>query len=489
MKTSKSILFAAVLVFLGLYQAKAQDFQTGYFLGGYQYAYRLNPAFQSERAFFSLGMGQSGITTQSSLGLDNFLFVKDGKTCLFLNDKVSSEEFLSKLSTKENNLSLGINLNLLAIGFWVERNFFTLDVNIKSNNSITLPYDLFRFLKDGTSSGSSFDLSGTGLRSKNYMEAAIGWSRNWGNFISGGARLKTLVGLAEAQATMSKLSVVMNRDKWEVSAQGQLTGSSPALSVGTSPDGFYDFKQINMDAANLGPAGMGGALDLGISVNIFSWLTASAAVLDLGAMLWTHEVNGRTPEASYSWQPSQSQSIDIMHSGESNPMQEELDKIKEAFENIYKFQPIGPADVAMEMLPWRLNLGLEVRLPVYQRLSLGALYSLRNGQGFNWNEGRISLNWNPLNFLSLSGSTTINEIFKSYGFAFNLHPGVVNLFFGCDVIPARVISVNSLSDNLSMIPSLVGIPTGDLNVNGYFGLSINIGRRHTDYRKRIREEE
>ena len=44
MKTVKLIAVSSLLL-VGALCAKAQDFATGYFLGGYQYAYRMNPAF------------------------------------------------------------------------------------------------------------------------------------------------------------------------------------------------------------------------------------------------------------------------------------------------------------------------------------------------------------------------------------------------------------------------------------------------------------
>ena len=53
-------LFAALLLCFqnGL---SAQDLETGYFLGGNPYAFRLNPAFQSERSIFTIGLGQTAL--------------------------------------------------------------------------------------------------------------------------------------------------------------------------------------------------------------------------------------------------------------------------------------------------------------------------------------------------------------------------------------------------------------------------------------------
>lgn len=483
MKTLKSILLSAALFFIGLGAAQAQDFQTGYFLGGYQYGYRMNPAFQSEHGFVSLGLGQSGFSAQSSLGLSDFLFVKDGKTCLFLNNKVSSEEFLKGINKKENNFAVSANMNILAIGFWADRNFITFDVNLKSNESFTLPYDLFRFLKDGTTGGNTFNLAGTGVRSKNYIEIAGGWSRSWGTFITGGARLKALIGMAELAAYMSKLNMTMAKDQWQIDAEGALQVSSPMVSIALAQDGTYNFSQTNVSASNFGTAGFGLAVDLGVVVNPLPWVSASLAILDFGFMGWSRDIMGTAP-GQYTYNPSKNSSVDIFNAtgGNSNPMQEELDNLKKALESIYKFKP-AKEGAKSEMLPFRMNIGAEVRLPYWDRLSLGLLYSFRAGEGFNWGEGRVSLNVTPLDWISASISTSFNQFFQSMGFGLNLHPGIINFFIGADVIPGKIIPLKNLSKSLSMMPDSFGIPSGDLNLNGYMGFSIAFGKRHVDYKK------
>jgi len=487
MKTVKSIFTAsAALLLLSLGSVKAQDYQTGYFLGGYQYGYRLNPAFQSEHSHAAIFFGQTGMSANSNIGIDNFLFVKDGKTCLFLNDKVSSSEFLGGLNKSQNNISANLNINLLSAGFWVDRNFFNIDLGVKSMTSVTLPYDLFRFLKDGTTSGNTFNLGGTGVRSKNYLELALGWSHNWNNFISGGARLKILAGLAEAQAYMSKLDLQLEKDKWTINAQGVLDASSPAFSVGVDDSGYYDYNKIGFNVGKMGPAGFGSAVDLGVSVNILPWITASLAVLDLGFMVWNREYSGTTPEAAYTYEPAAGASINVLGGDDgSTALNQEIDKMVKALENIYKFKPADKPGSKAEMLPFRMNVGAEVRLPWYDRLSLGLLYSMRAGQGFNWGEGRVSLNISPLDWLSLSGSTAFNNFFRSFGFGLNLHPGVINLFVGADMIPATVIPISDFSASLKNIPQMLGIPASDMNFNMYMGLTITIGKRKVDYRKNI----
>ena len=60
MKKVFVLFLSGLLAFGAAADLCAQDFETGYFLGGNPYAFRLNPAFQSERGILSIGLGQTG---------------------------------------------------------------------------------------------------------------------------------------------------------------------------------------------------------------------------------------------------------------------------------------------------------------------------------------------------------------------------------------------------------------------------------------------
>lgn len=504
MKKFVNIILSASALLLSIAPAMAQqDFATGYFLGGYQYAYRLNPAFQSERGFFTVGLGATGLSSASEMGITDFLYVKDGKTVLFMNNKVSSSEFLGNINTEGENLNLGINLNILSSGSWNKEKttFTTFDINLRSANDIDLPYDLFRFLKDGASNGTTFDLSGTGLHSKNYLEIAYGISRNFNNFLNFGVRVKGLVGLADVNMEMEKLQMTLSGDKWQFQGQGTLKASSAALDIKTKADGTYDYSTIGLPnpyTSKLSAVGLGGALDAGISVNLLPWITVSAALLDFGVMRWNHEIMGATDSAGYTWDPSTGEEVDLM-GGSGSDMSSEVDAIKDALSNIYQFKATAAqTDAKFETIPFRVNAGLEIRVPFYQRLSVGALYTHQNLKDFsaltnlNTNNLRFSANWTPLNFLSASVSTTMSNLFKSYGAALNFHPALINLFVGIDCIPQNTISVGPLLNDV--LPAAVQpyskylqVPSDNLNINAYIGFNLAFGKRQLDYRKMSRQ--
>lgn len=485
MKTAK-ILLASSMLFLGVLSANAQDFRTGYFLGGYQYAYRMNPAFASEHNFFSVGLGQFGANIQSDFGFSDFV-KKDasGQYVLALNNSISSEEFLSGFNDGLNKFELSSNINLISRGHWNKEkfSFSTFDLSIKTTDRLDLPKDIFRFLKDGSSSGANFDFSGLGLTSRNYLELAWGVSKIVKNAFSYGIRIKGLVGLANASLSMDTFNVTMASNNWAINSKGSLSGSVPFAEFTTDGDGYLDLTHPKINASKLTKnLGLGGALDAGLSINIFPWLTVSASILDFGYVNWADEILGVS---------SFNDSITPSSAAENS---DQVSQFVNALPQMLKFAPQTPATepktlgAGWEAMPYRVNGGVELRVPFYQRLSVGALYTFYGGNfAFNTNDILLSANWTPLNFLSASVSSRLGDSFKVLGAAVNLHPGLFNLFVGVDAvsIPLNLVNIGALLPD--SVPASVKqyalMPADDLNLNAYVGLSFALGKRQIDYRK------
>ncbi|MBR1706105.1 MAG: hypothetical protein IJ721_04865, partial [Bacteroidales bacterium] len=104
----------------------------------------------------------------------------------------------------------------------------------------------------------------------------------------------------------------------------------------------------------------------------------------------------------------------------------------------------------------------------------------RHGASYNWDEARISLNWNPLNFLSFSGSTAFRHFGRSLGAAMNFHPAGIHFILGVDYIPTRIAAI----PGLDLPVDFVGLPIDGLNFNAWFGLQLAFGKRRLDYGRR-----
>ena len=492
MKTVKLFALSALLL-AGAFAAEAQDFATGYFLGGYQYAYRMNPAFPSEHDFFSVGLGQFGANIQSDFGFSDFVMKNAANQyVLFLNNEISTDDFMSGFNDGLNKFQLNTNVNLISKGKWNKEKYAmtTFDVAVKSTTRMDLPYDMFYFLKDWTATRNTFDFSGAGLTSRNYLELAYGITKIVKNKFNFGIRLKGLVGLANASMRMETLKVDMSSSNWQIDAKGTLSGSVPFVEWTPDSDNNYSFTK---DSFKLGASkltqnlGLGGAADVGLSINLFPWFTVSGAVLDFGVVNWVDEISGSAS------------SVSTFDSTKATD-EDQFTQFLKSMQGIYKFKAEqAPANAKTlggnwEKLPFRINAGAELRIPFLQRLSVGALYTMYvgvdgnnnfdfSGIGFNSNELLLSVNFTPLNFLSVSASSKLGNFAKSFGAAVNLHPGLFNLFAGVDVVPLNLINIGGLMNVSESIKPYMMVPADDLNLNAYVGLSFALGKRQIDYRK------
>lgn len=481
MKTVKLIAVSSLLLAGALF-ANAQDFATGYFLGGYQYAYRMNPAFPSEHNFFSVGLGQFGANIQSDFGFSDFVKKNSaGQYVLFLNNEISTDDFMSGINPGINKFELSSNVNLITRGHWdKDKNAMkTFDVAIKSTTRLDLPYDLFYFLKDNGATKKDLDFGGTGLTSRNYLELAYGITKIVRNKFNYGIRIKGLIGLANASMKMDKLNVDMSTSTWQIDAKGTLSGSVPFATIGVDSDGYYDYSKFAIDATKLTKnIGIGGALDAGLSINLFPWFTVSAAILDFGYVNWVDEINGSVSNVS---------TFDSANATD----EDQFNQFLKSLSGIYKFKA-DPAPATAktmggkwEQLPYRINAGAELRVPFFQRLSVGAFYTMYNGNfSFNTDDLLLSVNFTPLNFVSVSASSKLGNFAKSFGGAINIHPGLFNLFAGVDVIPTKLLNIGGLFKDIpEAVKPYVLVPQDDLNLNAYVGLSFALGKRQIDYRK------
>jgi len=477
---NKHLFALAVSALAALSPLAAQDLESGYFLGGNPFAFRLNPAFQSERNILSVGLGVTGVGVSSNLGSSTLVYPMDGKLYLCLNDHVPADEFLGKLRRK-NHLDLDAQVNLLTVGFWSGENFFTVDFNVRSMEMVSLPYDFFRFLKGDKRAGEVFEIASTGLQAHNFAEAAFGWSRAFGS-LSVGARSKFVVGLLAADVMLDKMKVTVGEESWSVESQGVLNISSPAVLTDVAKDtDLLNPNSFRVDWNQAGPAGWGGALDLGVRYDVTPHLSLSAALLDIGMVRWNHETAYATPDKVHEWVPS---ADDV--SAQTTGFGSELSTLLDVAVDFVSWKKVADPRPTLEWMPLRVHAGVEFRMPFYDRLSVGALYQGRFVSGFSRHTGRASLNWNPLDFLSLSGSATVNRFGESFGFALNLHPNGINFLIGCDYIPFHVMSITPLLDNPDpRLARVAVIPRDRLNLNLYLGLNIAFGRNRLDHAKRF----
>lgn len=470
MKKALYYLSASVLLLIGSISAYAQqnNLRTAYFLDGYTYRYKLNPALAPERGFFAFpALGNLGIGAESNLALSTFLYpTTDGKMATFLDDRVSAEEFDKKIR-KRNNLNVNTNLSILSFGFRTGEAFHTVDLSVKANVGANIPGELFSFAKTGTENGAtSWDISDLGMRGDAYAELAYGFSRSIGESIRVGGRLKLLMGYASADVALDRLSLTVSEEQWAVKSHGDAMISGP-FTIGTeSGSNKIDFSRIETPEdmeGFLSPLtthkSMGAALDLGFSYDFLDYFTVSASILDLGYIKWNNVTEASTPEGSWSFDGLGE--IDI---NEDNTLGDQFGQMGEELMGMVELYKTSDGGKKSKGLGATFHAGIEARMPFYERLTFGLLASHRFRGAYSWTEGRLSMNLAPLKFFSVAASYAYSNYGGSLGGVVNIHLPGFNLYAGVD----------SFSPLLDMTPQYV--PVGHINTNLVFGLNFSFGK-------------
>lgn len=468
----KRIIYTSIALLLSSVSLMAQqDLRTAYFLDGYTYSYKMNPAISPERGFFAMPfLGNLGLGLESNLGVSTFLFpTSNGQLTTFLNNSVSSEEFMKGLR-KSNKLNVNLNTDILAFGFRTGKAYHTVNLGLKADSRAMLPKALFSFIKDGGSNGvNSWDISGIGVRTDARMELAYGYSRPILDWIHVGGRVKILMGLAREDVRIDRLNLAMSEDGWKASASGHAELSAP-VTVGTvSGSKEIDYSSIDFpeDIQEFLKPSLGFALDLGATFDFLDYFTASIAVNDLGFISWNNTTTAEMPEGTWSFDGFGNVTTDP---DSEDTIGDQLGSVGDELLDILKVEKTGEKLKKTHPLAATVHVGFEARMPFYERLSFGFLGTQRIDGKHSWTEGRISANVAPVNFFSAAASFAVSNFGPSVGAVVNLHLPGFGLYVGMD----------SFLPMMNVSPQY--IPVGKLNTNLSFGINFSFGKAVGRYR-------
>lgn len=464
------LIFAAICISAASFAQHAA--QNAYFLDGYTYCHDLNPSFATERSYVALaGVGSMNLSIKSNMGVSTFLYpMETGGVTTFLNPSISADQFLSKLN-KNNTLNLGISTKLLSIGSWGNKSTFTsFDINLKSNTGLSLPYDLFGILKT-FGAQDEYSFSNLGVGTDNYLEVALGQSRNIGNHLRVGAKVKVLVGIANARVNVDNATLTMSEDLWSarLGARAELAAGNNLIDIPTRPGGQFAIDDIELnEPTGVGDFlnGFGLAFDLGASYRMLdNKLTLSASLLDLGLMHWKDfiEINSQTAYFDFD-------GFGTVTSDELKEMDlgDRFSSLGDGFKNMDQLD-LSARGGNSRLLHATLNLGAEYQ--VVKILSAGLLFTTQAGPVCNWTETRLSANLKPVSWFSASLSGALSTLGPELGFGFNLHNRVFTLFVNANALSTRYTApINA--DGVSL-----QLPVGPLKGDVNFGLILNLSKK------------
>lgn len=430
--------------------AAAQN-PTAYFMEGSTFRTQFNPAFAPLRGYVNIpfvGSIQAGIT--NNLPLSKLLYPRDGRLVTLLDPSVSADEALAGLKT-DNLLGTEVRMSLIGFGKFTKnhKNFWSFDLNLRTNAEFNVPGALFEFIKRGDE-GSIRNL---GLEAEMYADAGVSYSLPLlGDKLYVGAKAKFIVGLARAKVNFDRMDITLHDNRWAVEAQGSIEANIPGAEVNYRYDDYGQpyFESDDIEINKIKPAGYGFAVDLGATYEILPGLQASLAVTDLGFINWskTSTVAGRA-ETSIEYTGI------MIENGETTSTPDfSLDDLKQ-------FRPIE-AKGSVRALQASVNAGLEYFMWDH-RVGFGLLYQARFREFKTLHSVTGSINFSPIRWFTLSGSYTAGSGMGAFGLALNLCPGWINFFVGTDLVATR------------FTPQFIPVKQKSMNVT--FGLGIPLGRR------------
>ena len=452
-----SILAVAALL---LSQSVMAQSRTSYHMEGSYFRNELNPALAPTRGYLALpGISGIGLNMGTNwLSVDNLIYERNGELVSALHGSVTADDFLSRIP-ETTSMNLRENLNILGVGFYAGKMFWTFGVSQHLNADFTLSKDFFRAIK--TLGNGVYDMGNAELSALAYLDAYLGTSFRIGEHVNVGIKAKFLVGAVNAQATFSKLSLNIGEDKVDGVLHGDWYGSAIMMdnsaAQGVAEPTFADFMNFDPAVMVQNARNFGAAIDLGAEVRLIdNHLKISAAVTDLGFIKWK---GGR-------YSASGSISGDFAFKG-MNFATSEMDA-----EYNFNIVENGVSDKGYaSMVNCSLNVGAEYNI-LNNHIAFGLLSHTKFCNTMSYSEIVASVNFRPTNWITATFSHTFMNKNRPgiFGFALNVHPAGINIFAGLDFIDTKW--VMSPAINGAQFP----LPRYMKSMNAYVGIGFNFAR-------------
>lgn len=441
----KYILVAAAL--LVATAASSQTLNSLYFLEGNNQRYRLNPAFTSERGFVTFPLlGNLNPTLNSNIGLGTVLYPQGDEMVTFMHPSISNAEAMAKFKSM-NVLEFDLNLDILTVGFNAWGGSNTIGLSLRSQSGFYLPKGIFQFLKEGqTASEQEYNIDDLGAQSQNYVELALGHSHKITDKLSVGAKVKVLVGALYAKASAENMRIYMSDNEWRITERSRLI-TSKGINYEFDEDGYLS----DFDFSNFGVAGYGLGFDLGAVYRINEAATVSLAITDIGFISWKDCSVARNNNEEFVYNGFDNIGAEDNPDG-SNDFEDAADELGDSAEGLINFKGDGKQGHTSSLYTTIRAAG-EYGL-LRNKISFGALLTMRVGTPRVYTEGMITANFRPTGWFNAAINGSFSNVRSSMGAVLNFHPRAVNFFIGTDYIIAKfskqIIPVNAAKFNFAM---------------------------------------
>ncbi|MDD7232865.1 MAG: DUF5723 family protein [Bacteroidales bacterium] len=459
MKKSLRYMAAALTMAAAILPTSAQELRTSYFMETSNYRHQMNPALL-DSPYFGMFFSNINVGMTGNIGAKQFIFDTNGlpgytgnyRYTTFMDPNVDAKTFLNKLHDK-NRFDLYLNYNLFSVGFKAWGGVNLLELNLRSNTNLTLPKGLFEFAKTAGEK-EHYEFGGLGMRTQNYMELALGHSRDINNQWRVGGKLKFLIGAAYADFTADNVTLDMTEDAWRIQSNAQMKASLLKSDVihedpsKNSADGRPRVKELDNFGFSL--PGFGMALDLGVTYKPIENLTLSAAITDLGFISWknTHHASS---QGDYTFD-----GFDNIYIGSDKDQTEDIDdqfdQIGDDLEEMFSVYDDG-TKTATQALAATLNVGAEYKLPAYDKLKFGFLYTSRIHGKYSWHQGMLNVGVRPVKWFECNVNGAVTSTGVTAGGMLSLKAPHFNFYIAADRFFSKMgkqgVPLNSSNGNIT----------------------------------------
>lgn len=433
MKNIRYVLAAATFGLAST--AIAQNLQSGYFTEGYLYRHDLNPAIGNEKNYVSMpGLGNVNVGMTGNLRTDAILYNVNGRTALFLNPNVSTNEVLSNIKNK-NKLSENLRLQILGAGFKAFGGYNTIEINARQSLDMIVPGDIFRLAKEEVEN-KTYDMGGLKANAVGYAELALGHSHKIDDKLTVGAKVKFLFGIANIDAKVNKAQLTLAQDSWTGVTNAEINASIKNMTYkieqkDRGPEGEKTTHRYvsGVDDSDWGVNGFGLAADLGAVYKYDNNWTFSASLLDLGFIGWNTNYTASTNGDRSINTDNYNFSVD---DDASNSFDNEMDRLTEGLASLYELQDNGDKGSRTKALAATMNLGVEYTPDFYDKMKFGFMNSTRMAGSYSYTDFRLSASVAPCKIFSASTNMGLGTYGTSFGWLLDFHPTGFNFYLGMD---------------------------------------------------------
>lgn len=423
--------------------ATAQNTTAAYFTNDYKFRHTMNPAYGNDQNYFSLpALGNFNVGVHGNFGVKDVIMDNpkygngsDDRFTTFMNPNISVSDALSGFSSGNNRFMQDLNIAIFSAGFKGFGGYNTVELNVHEFMGVSLPYELFEFAKN--TGNNVYNIGDINASAQAYAELAFGHSRQITDQLRMGAKVKLLFGGARGDVAFKNMRADLSgTDKWTLSGQAEANVSLKGFTYKTemknyNEEGRGQYEQVtDVDVDGGGLGGFGMAFDFGGIYKINDDWTVSASITDLGFISWSNNMTAQSSGETFEFDGFHDVSVSRDYGGDK--LSDKSDKIGDQFTDFAHLSDKGDTGGRTTGIGATLNLAGEYTLPSYRQMKFGALSTTHIRGKYTWTEGRLSANWEPLNWINGGVSLAANSFGASMGWILNIHPKAYNFYISMD---------------------------------------------------------